>query len=212
MKGERAVANPVRLHDYLFSGNGYKIRLALRQLNLKVEHRYYDLTRGETYSQDFLQKNPMAQIPVLELSDGTLLRESNAILYWLTEGSALLPADKLLHTRALEWMFFEQSSVDRVLGRARFLSTFPAFMEFFPDGTLEFLQEQGRKSLGVLEQELKHKPFLLGDHYSAADIALYAYTHCADEGGIAMGDYPCLRAWFARVAAQPGYLAIDEHP
>ncbi|HYD43885.1 MAG TPA: glutathione S-transferase N-terminal domain-containing protein, partial [Phenylobacterium sp.] len=105
---------PVRLYDFPFSGNGYKVRLALHQLGLGVERQIIDILKGEARSGDFLAKNPVGEIPALELSDGTVLRESNAILYWLTEGTPLMPSDRLGRTRVVQWMCFEQSNIDRV--------------------------------------------------------------------------------------------------
>jgi glutathione S-transferase len=121
-------AKPQRLYDFPFSGNGYKIRLALAYLGFSVEYKIADLLAGEASAPAFLAKNPMGQIPVLELDDGTFLRESNAILFWLTGGSSLMPTERLGRTRVVRWMCFEQSNIDKVLGRTRFLKCYPDFM------------------------------------------------------------------------------------
>ena len=120
---------PKKLYDFLFSGNGYKIRLALHQLGIRVEHEYVNLLTGDTRAEAFLEKNPVGQIPVLELDNGTLLRESNAILYWLTEGTRLLPEDPTTQAEVLQWMFFETSNIDKNLGRCRFMATYPDWKE-----------------------------------------------------------------------------------
>jgi len=196
---------PVRLYDFPFSGNGYKVRLALHQLGLGVERQIIDILKGEARSGDFLAKNPVGEIPALELSDGTVLRESNAILYWLTEGTPLMPSDRLGRTRVVQWMCFEQSNIDRVLGRARFLRAYPEFAKV-STFDMETWHAVGHHALGVMDQELREKPFILGDSYSVADICLYGYVHTAEEGGFALARFPAVTAWLNRVAAQPGHV------
>jgi glutathione S-transferase len=119
------VSNPKRLYDFPFSGNGDKIRLALAYLGLTVEYQILDLLAGEASSPALLAKSPMGQIPVSEREDGTCLRESNAILFWLTEGTALMPVDRPARARVVQWLCFEQSNIDKVLGRTRFLKRYP---------------------------------------------------------------------------------------
>jgi glutathione S-transferase len=198
---------PKQLYDFPFSGNGYKIRLALAQLGLACDHEIVDLIARETRAPDFLEKNPMGQIPVLELEDGTMLRESNAILWWLTEDTKLMPEGPLARTRVLQWMMFEQSNIDKVLGRTRFLRSWPEFRETTQrdwDGWYEV----GSNALAVMEAELAAHPFIVGDTYSAADICLYGYTHCAEEGGFDLSKFPAVSAWLARVRAQQRHIAI----
>jgi glutathione S-transferase len=203
-------AKPI-LYDYLFSGNSYKVRLLLSQLGMAYEHRAVDIIAGETAQRWFLEKNPAGQIPALELPDGTLLRESTAILMHLSEGTAFLPAEKLSRTRVLEWLCFEQSNVDRVISRARFRRAFP---KAIPTREEEFgpWLRQGAAALRVMEAHLTSRTFFVDERYTVADIGLYAYTHCADEGGFDLSIYPNLQRWFARVAATPGYLPIDQVP
>lgn len=201
---------PVRLYDFPFSGNGYKVRLALAQLGLDVEHQIVDLLAGETASEWFLARNLMGQIPVLELSDGTCLPESNAILYWLGEGTALMPADRLLRARVVQWMCFEQSNIDKVLGRSRFLSCYPDFRETTRD-EFEGWWAEGNRALSVLDAELEESEFLVGSTYSVADICLYGYVHCADEGGFDLQRFPSVSRWLESVRRQSGHITIDQY-
>jgi len=198
---------PMRLYDFPFSGNGYKVRLALAQLGIVVEHEIVDLLVGETRTPEFLAKSPLGQIPVLQLDDGTLLRESNAILFWLTEHTELMPHEALQRTQVIQWMMFEQSNIDKVLGRTRFLRRYPNFIPTSPRDWVEW-DRAGNQALSVLEAELRTHPFLVGDRYSAADICLYGYVHCADEGGFDLNRYPFVSAWLERVRRQPGHVPM----
>jgi glutathione S-transferase len=204
-------ARPSRLYDYPFSGNGYKIRLALHQLGIAVDYQIVDILKRETKTEAFLAKNPMGEIPALELSDGTVLRESNAILYWLTEGTPLMPTDKMGRTQVIHWMCFEQSNIARVLGRARFLKANPNFRHAT---TAEFDQwhAAGHWALGVMDQHLLQYPFLIGDGYSAADICLYGYVHTGREGGFELDRFPAVVAWLRRVATQPKHIPQSQIP
>jgi glutathione S-transferase len=201
----------MRLYDFLSSGNGYKIRLALRWLGISFEYEEINILEGESRTPAFLAKNPFGQIPVLELDDGTCLRESSAILFYLSEGTPLLPNDRLLRARVLEWMGFEQTHVDGVVSRARFRRTFP---NAIPTREEEFVAwyGQGRAALGVLDAHLRDRTFLVDERFTIADITLYAYVHCADEGGFDMAPFRSLPRWFERVRAQPGHLPIDQVP
>ena len=201
---------PKRLYDFPFSGNGYKVRLALHQLGLPFEHRIVDLLEGETRSPEFLALNPMGQIPVLELEDGVLLRESNAILFWLAEDTHLMPADQLERARVVQWMSFEQSNIDKVLGRTRFLNKYPGFIETQPHDW-EGWRADGEHALAVLDSELRNRRFLVGGRYSAADICLYGYVHSADEGGFDLSRYPHVEAWLASVRNEPLHISIGEY-
>jgi glutathione S-transferase len=196
------------LYDYLSSGNGYKCRLLLHQLGIPFRRVELDIMRGETRTPEFLAKNPNGRIPALELEDGTVLAESNAIMFYLAEGTPLLPADPLQRAQALQWLFFEQYSHEPFIAVARFIR------HLLPEDTprraeLPRLEKGGNAALGVMEQRLAEHPFLVGDRYSIADIGLYAYTHVADEGGLNLAGYPGVRAWLDRVASQPGHVAIS---
>ena len=199
----------LRLHDYLDSGNGYKARLLLSWLGMPYELVEYDILRGETHTPEFLARNPNGRIPVLELEDGTHLAESNAILFYLAEGSAYLPGDRLERARVLQWMFFEQYSHEPNIATSRF---WLKHLEI-DDGRrvqLEQKRAAGDAALDVMEGHLKGRGWFVGDGPTIADIALYAYTHVANEGGFDLAPYSAIRAWLARVAAQPGHVAITQ--
>jgi glutathione S-transferase len=201
----------MRLYDFLPSGNGYKVRLALRWLGVRFEYQEVDILKGESRTKAFLAMNPFGQIPVLELDDGTCLRESSAILLHLAEGTPLLPSDKLLRTRVMEWLCFEQTHVDGVISRARFRRRFPHVV---PTREHEFVawHAEGREALAVLDAHLALRSFLIDECFTIADIALYAYTHCAEEGGFDLAPFARLSAWFERIRGQRGHLRIDQVP
>jgi glutathione S-transferase len=199
------------LYDYLFSGNAYKVRLLLRQLRMPFTYRAVDILTGETHEPWFLQKNPMGQVPVLELPDGTCLRESSSILLHLAEGTDFLPGDTLLRLRVTEWLCFEQSNVDQVIARARFRKVFPDVVPTRPEEFAAW-HRHGERALAVMERHLTERAFFVADRYTIADIALYAYTHRAGEGGFQLDRYPALGRWFRRVEGTPDYVPIDQVP
>jgi glutathione S-transferase len=200
----------VRLHDYLPSGNGYKVRLLLTQLGIPFQRIEYDITRGETRTPEFLENvNANGRIPVLETEEGTLLPESNAILFFLAEGTPFLPDDRLERARTLQWMFFEQYSHEPNIAVARaWLHVFDVQMTEERRAALEERQKRGYDALGVMEEHLETNDYFVGGRYSVADISLYAYTHVAGEGGFDLGGYPAILAWLERVSSQPGYIPI----
>jgi glutathione S-transferase len=197
------------LYDYAFSGNCYKVRLLLSQLGIEYESRPIDIIAGDTKQPWFLRKNPAGQVPILELPDGTCLRESSAILMHLAEGTPFLPAPGLARTRVLEWLCFEQSNVAIVIGRARFRRAFPDVVPTRPE-EFEAWHRQGNRALRVLEERLHDYTFLVDDGYTIADIALYAYTHCAAEGGFSLEPYAAIRSWIERIEELPGFLPINQ--
>ena len=195
------------LYDYLSSGNGYKCRLLLAQLGIPYRRVELDIMQGETRTPQFLARNPNGRIPALELEDGTVLSESDAILFYLAEGTPYLPDDRLGRAQVLQWLFFEQYSHEPFIAVARFIC------HLLPPDTprraeLPRLEKGGHAALGVMERRLADHPFLVADRYTIADIALYAYTHVAGEGEFDLAGYPGVRAWLARVAGQPRYLPI----
>jgi len=189
------------------SGNCYKVVLMLHLLGLDYRWHEVDILAGETQSEAFLAKNPNGKIPVLELEDGTCLWESNAILNFLADGTRFLPHEPRLRTQVLQWQFFEQYSHEPYVAVARFIKLYQG-MPAERREEYEVCLVRGHKALRVMEQQLQRTPFLVGEQYSIADIALYAYTHVAHEGGFALDGYPAIQAWLARVAAQPGHVAI----
>jgi glutathione S-transferase len=198
----------LRLHDSLTSGNGFKVRLLLAQLGIPFERIEYDLDRGETRTPAFLATNPNGRVPTLELEDGTFLPESNAILWYLAEGTPFLPDGRRERASVLQWMFFEQYSHEPNIATVRFWITHKVAPTPLIELSIPAKRKQGETALGVMEQHLATRRFFVGERYTIADIALYAYTHVAHEGGFDLGPYPYVRAWIARVADQPGYIPI----
>jgi glutathione S-transferase len=197
-----------RLYDYLPSGNGYKVRLVLRQLELPYELVEVDIKTGGSRTPEFLAKNPNGRIPTLEIPGRGCLAESHAIIWYLAEGSRLVPADALDRARMWQWMCFEQYNLEPNVGSARFWLASLKQTEAELGQKLVDARRNGYAALDVLEQGLADKPFLAGGRFSLADIALYAYTHVAPEGGFSLENYPGIRAWCARIEGQPGYVPI----
>ena len=198
----------LRLHDNLTSGNGFKVRLLLAQLGIPYQRIEYDIDRRETRTPEFLAKNPNGRIPLLELEDGSFLAESNAILWYLADGTSFLPEDRRARAEVLQWMFFEQYNHEPNIATVRFWITHAVPTTPLMELALPAKREQGAAALGVMDGHLAGRAFFAGGHYSIADIALYAYTHVAGEGGFDLAPYPNVRAWLARVAAQPGCIPI----
>jgi glutathione S-transferase len=201
----------IRLYDFLPSGNGYKVRLLLRQLGIPYELVETDITKGETRTAEFLAKNPNGRIPLIELDDGRLLAESGAILVYFADGTPFFPDDRWQRAQVLQWMFFEQYSHEPYIAVARaWLHVFG--MDEERKRQLPQKQQLGYDALAVMERHLTVRTFFVGERYSIADIALYAYTHVADEGGFDLAGFPAVRAWLGRVRAQPGHVPITLRP
>ena len=197
------------LHDYLPSGNGYKVRLLLAQLAIPFELVQLDIVKGETRTPEFLAKNPNGRIPLLEVEPGKFLPESNAILFYLSEGTPFLPADRWERAQVLQWMCFEQYSHEPNIATVRF---WVHYTELTPErrAAIEQKRPLGYAALDVMERHLAQHRFFVGERYTIADIALYAYTHVADEGGFDLGRYPAVRAWLDRVRAEPRHVPITQ--
>jgi glutathione S-transferase len=195
------------LYNSAVSGNCYKVRLLLAHLGLEVERREVDVVnRG---SREFLGGlNPARRVPTLVLDDGRPLAESNAILWYFGEGSRFVPDDRYARAQVLQWMFFEQYEHEPSIAVARFLLTYSGRPDFY-ERRREELTKRGGRALEALEEGLHDRGWLVGDGMTLADLALYAYTHVAHEGGFKLDDYPAIRAWLARVAAEPGHIAIE---
>jgi glutathione S-transferase len=189
------------------SGNCYKVKLAAEQLRIPYRWVEVNSTKGETRSAQFLARNPNGKVPTLGLEDGTFLPESNAILNYLAEGTPLLPAERLPRARVLQWMFFEQYSHEPYVAVARYI------LRYLPPDTprradLARLHERGYQALGVMEQHLAREPYFAAGRYTIADIALYAYTHCAADGGFDLGRVPAVQRWLDRVRREPGHVPL----
>ena len=194
------------LYNSQVSGNCYKVRLLLAQLGIAYERRELSVIDRSDRAEILGELNPALRVPTLVLDDGRVLAESNAILWYFARGGDYLPEDPYEAAKVLQWLFFEQYSHEPNLAVARFLlsvSDRPV-----PAQHVAALQQQGYKALDAMEGWLRTRAFLVDERYTIADIALYAYTHVADEGGFELEPYPAIRAWLERVAAQPGHVAI----
>jgi glutathione S-transferase len=197
-----------RLYDYLPSGNGYKVRLVLKDLGLPYELVQLDIKTGATRTPEFLARNPNGRIPLLEVPGRGYLAESHAIISFLAGGSRLVPADAWQRALMWQWLCFEQYNLEPNIGTARFwlhsLGRTPAEL----GDKLTDKLGKGRNALAVLEQALSGRRFLVGESYSLADVALYAYTHLAPESGLPLDGYAAIRAWIHRVEAEPRWAPI----
>jgi len=201
----------ITLYDYLDSGNGYKARLLLSQLAMPYRYVELDILQGASRTPQFLAKNHNGNVPVLELADGRCLPESDAILWYLADGSAFLPADRFDRAQVLRWLCFEQYSHEPYVATPRFIVRHLA-----PDSPrrAELPQRltRGRAALQVMEGHLATRAYFVAERYSIADIALYAYTHVAHEGGHDLAPYPRVNAWLKRVASQRRYVPLTARP
>lgn len=192
----------MRLYDYAASGNCYKVRLLLGLLGRDVERVPVDIFAGDTLTDDFARLNPARETPVLELDDGTCLTQSNAILWFLAEGTPLLPAQPLARSQVVQWLSFEQERVMGGIAGARFrlmtgrdASVVPAKLAL------------GRSALEMLDAHLEHRSFLVGDACSIADVSCFAYTHVAGDAAYELIEYPHVTAWLERVRGLHGFVA-----
>ncbi|TPK92171.1 MULTISPECIES: glutathione S-transferase family protein [unclassified Mesorhizobium] len=203
------------LYDYLPSQNAWKIRVLLGLLGIAYETRMVSIFEGESHTEAFLKLNPSGAVPVLRLDDGEAIAESNAILTYLAEGTPYLPSGRFARAKAMQWLFFEQYHVEPVIGSLRYWTL---------TGRLERNQalvpgkrEAGLRALGALERSLQDTQFLVGNALTIADVAVYAYSHRAEDCGFSLADYPALDGWMDRVleAIGPGYpvhpYSIDPH-
>jgi len=187
------------------SGNCYKVKLLLTQLQQPFEWVEVDTLKRETRTPQFLAMNPNGKVPLLEVAPGRYLAESNAILCYLAEGTAYLPADAWQRAQVMQWLFYEQYSHEPYIATARFIRH---SLKNPDEPTLPMKTERGYIALGVMEQHLLQQEFFAGSAYSIADVALYAYTHVAHEGGFDLAAYPAVCAWLARVSHQPRYIPL----
>jgi glutathione S-transferase len=196
------------LYDSRVSGNCYKVRLLLAQLGVEYERREVDVVDRSNRPELLGGLNPALRVPTLVLDDGRPLAESNAILCYFGEGTPLFPADRYERAQMLQWLFFEQYDHEPAIAIVRFWLAYSGRPEAFAD-RLEERTAAGYRALDAMERHLAGREWLVGSAYSLADIALYAYTHVAHEGGFSLEPYAAVRAWLARVAAVPGHVPID---
>jgi glutathione S-transferase len=197
------------LYSMQRSGNSYKVRLALAQLGIDYRLVEVDILKGESRTPEFLAKNPSGQVPLLEVTPGRFIAESNAILWYVAARSPLAPEDPIDRADALQWMFFEQHSLEPNIGAAYFWLALVRGGRDLQRHALDDWLEEGYRSLGVMENHLKHHRYFAAGHYTVADIALYAYTHLAGQCDFDLAPFPSIRAWLERVAAEPGHVAMS---
>ncbi len=194
------------LYDNALSGNCYKVRLLFSLLGIEYERREVDVVDRSNRAEVLGDLNPGLRVPTLVLDDGRPLAESDAILVYFAEGTEYLPGDRYERAQVLQWLFFEQYSHEPNIASLRFW----AHVDIEPDERdVAAKLEGGRKALAAMERHLADREYFVGDAPTVADIALYAYTHAADEGGFEMDRYPAIGAWLERVASLPGYVSID---
>lgn len=189
------------------SGNCYKLELLTSILELEHEWIDVDILKGETRSDWFLEKSPNGKIPILELDDGRVLSESNAIMHYLAANSSLITTSQFSFASLLQWQFFEQYSHEPYIAVARYINIYLGMPEA-RRAEFESKQAGGYRALAVMEAQLKNTPYLLGDTLSLADISLFAYTHVAHEGGFDLSAYPAIRNWISLIQSQKGFVKM----
>ncbi len=199
-----------RLYDYLPSGNGYKVRLVLKQLGIPYESIQVDIMNGASRTPEFLAMNASGRIPLLEVPGRGYLPESHAIIAFLAEGSHLIPSDAFDRARMWHWLCFEQYHLEPSVGTVRFWTSILRKTRAELGEKLIEKMKSGYAALDVLEEGLRGRSYLVAERFSLADIALFAYTHVAHEGGFDLASYPNIRAWLERVASQPGWTTMNE--
>lgn len=201
------------LYSMQGSGNCYKLRLAMAHLGVPFELVDVDILKGESRTPEFLAINPNGRVPTLKLDDGRVLAESNAALWYLAEGSDLASDDRFTRAQMLQWMFFEQYSHEPYIAVARFwLHIKPGGRDEKSDADIAGWMERGNQALDVMETHLSSNDYFAGERFSVADIALYAYTHMAGDGGFDLAPYPGICAWLDRVFRQPGHVTLNWRP
>ncbi|HVT36349.1 MAG TPA: glutathione S-transferase family protein [Nevskiaceae bacterium] len=197
-----------KLYGMTGSGNCWKPAALMRQLQLPFQWIETDLLKGATRTPEFLARNPNGKVPLLELEDGRRLAESNAMLCFLAEDTPYFPFDRWARAQVLQWLFFEQYSHEPYIATVRFWVHFLHKRDEWKEKIAEAMAK-GYAALGVMERQLATTPFLVGGEYTIADIALYAYTHVAHQGGYELARFPAVQAWLARCEAQPRFQPME---
>ncbi len=198
-----------KLYDFLPSGNGYKVRLLLTQLQIPFELIELNIINGETRNPEFLAKNSNGKIPLLEIAPNKFLSESNAILYYLSQETAYFTQDKYQQGQIMQWLFFEQYSHEPNIATPRYWISELKQSDKYQEQIVQ-KRKLGYAALNVMEQHLKNHKFLVANKYTIADIALYAYTHVAEEGGFELTKFTAILDWFERVKSQPRHILITD--
>jgi glutathione S-transferase len=206
--GRASLGLALLLYDSPVSGNCYKVRLLLGHLGIPYERRTLDVVDRSNRRDVLGDLNPALRLPTLVLDGGRPLAESGAILWYLGEGTRFVPEDAYDRAQVLQWMFFEQYDHEPAIAVARFWLAYSGRPEEFADRLPE-RQAAGERALAAMERHLEGRQYLVGDGLTLADVALYAYTHVADEGGLDLERYPAVQAWLDRVASEPGHVTID---
>src|SRR5260221_7708889 len=196
------------LYSMQRSGNSYKVRLALARLGIPYKLVEVDILQGESHTPEFLDKNPNGQVPLLEVAPGRHLAESNAILWYVAGGSTLAPEDRIGRAEALQWMFFEQHSLEPNIGAAYFWLALIKGGRDLQSHALDDWMENGHPARVVLETHLTRYRYFVSDDFTIADISLYSYTHVCNQAAFDLSRYPAIRGWLDRVAEEPGYIAM----
>ena len=200
----------ITVYGYSPSGNCHKLRMILGHLGRDYRWVETDSAHGATRTPEYLAKNPNGRVPMIELDDGRIMVESNAILYWLADGTKYFSGDSWQRAQTLAWMFFEQYSHEPYVAVARFICGWTA-LDSKRRADLPMLRERGNAALGVMEKHLAASAWFSSTGYGIADIALFAYTHCAEDGGFDLARYPKIQDWLARVCAQPGFVPMPPY-
>jgi glutathione S-transferase len=200
------------LYSMQRSGNSYKVRLVLAQLGIEYRLVEVDILQGESHTPEFLTMNPNGQVPLLEVAPGRYLAESNAILWYLASDSPLAPQDRIDRAEAMQWMFFEQHSLEPNLGAAYFWLGLVKGGRELQRHAFEDWMEEGYRSLRVMENHLERNDYFAAGRYTIADIALYAYTHLAHLADYDLSPFPAIQRWLDRVASEPRHIAMDWQP
>jgi glutathione S-transferase len=201
-----------KLYSMQRSGNSYKVRLALAFLDAPYRAIEVDILRGESRTPEFLAKNPSGQVPLLEVDDGRYLAESNAILWYVAIGTSLAPDSRMDRAETLQWMFFEQHALEPNLGAAYFWLCLVRGGRDLQTHALEDWMERGYAALQVMEDHLQTNDFFAAGQLTIADIALYGYTHVAEQCDFDLDSFPAVRRWLRRVEQSPGFVSMDWQP
>ena len=199
-----------KLYDFLPSGNGYKVRLLLTQLQIPFELIELNILNKETRTPEFLAKNPNGKIPLLEIAPDTFISESNAILYYLSQDTAYFPQDKYQQTQVMQWLFFEQFSHEPNIATPRYWISILKQPDRYSEQIIQ-KQKLGYAALNLMEQHLQNHDFLVADKYTIADIGLYAYTHVAEAGGFDLTQFTAIKSWFNRIESQTRHILITDN-
>ena len=194
----------MRLYDYAASANCYKPRLLLAQLDQPYERVPIDIFGGDTLSDEFAARNPARSTPVLETDDGRYLQESNAILWYLSDGTDFVPNDPFDRAHVLKWLILEQTDVMYGIGGLRFRLLTGRWTSEQPEAKRR--RDMARGALAMLEEHLAERTFAVGERYTIADISLYGYAHTAPEAGFDLAEFPAVDAWLRRVEETPRFM------